>query len=539
MVSFIHNVFFHTVLFVMAALNKTAAPPCPLDYYSTDPIQLSPWKVWMMSEAVRQNLIGHNVVSKYTNDVNTDGMSPQAAELMRSADVSSESGEYLAMFWNLSAFQRQLKEAKDAFPPHFHHTVATKANPLARIIEAAAEVGVGAEAASLGEMLQALRVQPPERVMLDSPAKTVKEIEIALDRGVGLTIDNFQELARVDAIIRGRGVTPNQPIGMRLNPQIGTGLLATYSVSKPWGKFGLPANEVAKDIVSAYVARPWLSMVHCHAGSQSYTMEQIASALRLIVDIANEINEAVRGDMSNATPLERRERNRVKTLDIGGGLMVNFKTEENTPSLHAWAAVLKSVVPELFTGEYHVITELGRRYLAKQGVIVSKVEYVKQCGGRRVVLQHAGADIAVRTVYKPDSWPLRATAFNRDGTVMHPVPEKITAGELLYADIAGPCCLDDVIYPQQRPLPDVAQNDFIMLHDTGAYYHSSYSYYNMRQTPAVYAFYEPEHWNKDAEKLHADGAKGTDVPVSNGEVVFELVRPACSVEETMDFFASK
>lgn len=65
--------------------------------------QCAEWKVRMMREVARQGLI--------TED------SP------------------LAFLWNLTEFQRQIQEAKDAFPPHFLHTVASKANPLIRIME--------------------------------------------------------------------------------------------------------------------------------------------------------------------------------------------------------------------------------------------------------------------------------------------------------------------------------------------------------------------------------------------------------------------
>jgi diaminopimelate decarboxylase len=269
-------------------------------------------------------------------------------------------------------------------------------------------------------------------------------------------------------------------------------------------------------------------------------MEQIASAIASIVKTAKLINEAVRGPVpADATPAQRREVNQIKTIDIGGGLCTNFDSEANTPSFADWRKVLEEQCPDLFTGEFHVITELGRRLLAKQGVLVSKIEYVKQCGGRRVVLQHAGADVCVRTVYKPDSWPLRATAFAAAGNALHPVPEAYGKGELLYADIAGPCCIDDVLAPQLRPLPEVAQNDYIMLHDTGAYYHSAFSYYNMRMFPALYAFYEPEHWHTDATKLEETNVDGKDVPASNGEVKFELIRPTASLEDVMEFFVTK
>ena len=137
------------------------------------------------------------------------------------------------------------------------------------------------------------------------------------------------------------------------------------------------------------------------------------------------------------------------------------------------------------------------------------------------------------SVYRAESWPLRMTAFRASGAPFEAssssTPEcKSSSAEghalLLPADVAGPCCIEDVLTPHQRAMPDVHEDDFLLIHDTGAYYHSSWSYYNCRQTPALYCFYEP------AAKGAEDG---------KGGIKFELIRPMATVEETVAFFESK
>jgi len=435
------------------------------------------WKVDMMKQAVEAGLVSEDVP--------------------------------LAFFWNLTEFQKQIQELKAAFPSHWLHTVATKANPLQRIILAAREAGAGAEGASIGEMTLAMNIHEPANIMLDSPAKTKREIYTALCAGVGLTLDNESELERVakirDTVIaEGRAIT--SVMGIRINPQIGTGRIATFSVSKKYSKFGVPI-ERREALLAAYRNYPFLNMVHVHAGSQSYTLEQIAGAIRIAVDFANEVNaeRAAEGKPPQVT-----------VIDIGGGLTVNFATEENTPSFAEWRKVLEEHVPELFTGEVYkkVITEYGRRLLAKQGVIVSRIEYTKVAGGRRIVLQHAGADVCVRTVYRGEAWPLRISAFNTSGNYLPPASEE-ELKTILPADVAGPCCIEDTLTPNLRNLPEVHEGDYLMIHDTGAYFHSSWSYYNCRLAPALYCFYEP----REGEKIH-----------------FETIRPMGTLDECLSFF---
>lgn len=373
------------------------------------------------------------------------------------------------------------------------------------------------------------------RIMLDSPAKTRSEIRTALEARVGLTIDNLDELSRVDQILS--TFTPFPPdlglIGIRINPQIGGGAILTHSVSKLWSKFGTPIGEKREEVISAYLSRPWLNMMHVHAGSQTYSLNQLADAIRVVMDLVIEINT-------------KSQTQQIKTIDIGGGLPVNFGDEANVITFQEWSDILRNRVPELFTGDYNVITEYGRRFLAKQGVMVSRVEYVKEAGGRRVILQHAGADVAVRTVYRPEAWPLRVTCFGIDGGEMLPgdvaKSHTSTTKPLLPADIAGPCCIDDVLNPSQRPLPDVEEGDYVMMHDTGAYYHSAYSYYNCRQAPSLFCFKEPESWMHKVEGVESKTEKLDSMQYTVGDaapIQFELIRKAATVNETIEFFTTQ
>ncbi|MFC9018481.1 diaminopimelate decarboxylase, partial [Streptomyces albidoflavus] len=88
------------------------------------------------------------------------------------------------------------------------HAFAVKATPLVPVLRLLAEAGLGAEVASPGELALATAAGiPPERIVLDSPAKTPAEIREALRLGVALNADNPQELERLDAILD--GATPS------------------------------------------------------------------------------------------------------------------------------------------------------------------------------------------------------------------------------------------------------------------------------------------------------------------------------------------
>jgi diaminopimelate decarboxylase len=129
------------------------------------------------------------------------------------------------------------------------------------------------QAASLGELAQALAVGfPRELIVFDSPAKTRAELAFALQQGVAVNLDNFQELARAAELMARHpewaAREGGQLVGLRVNPQVGAGSIAALSTGGAVSKFGFPLGECRAELVAAFVKYPWLNMLHLHVGSQ-------------------------------------------------------------------------------------------------------------------------------------------------------------------------------------------------------------------------------------------------------------------------------
>ena len=75
---------------------------------------------------------------------------------------------------------------------------------------------------------------------------------------------------------------------------------------------------------------------------------------------------------------------------------------------------------------------------------------------------------------------MRITALDRAGR------EK--TGEKVAQDVAGPCCFAGDIIASRRPLPLLAPDDCVLIHDTGAYYFSTPFVYNSLPRVAVHGF---------------------------------------------------
>src|SRR5699024_11256665 len=100
----------------------------------------------------------------------------------------------------------------------------------------------------------------PEAIGFDSPAKTWTELRRAVDLGVSINIDNFDELARLDTILAERRPGPasaevpgpasaevprpaSARIGIRINPQSGTGAIGSLSTATETSKFGIGLGD--------------------------------------------------------------------------------------------------------------------------------------------------------------------------------------------------------------------------------------------------------------------------------------------------------
>ncbi|MEU6374143.1 diaminopimelate decarboxylase [Streptomyces sp. NPDC046909] len=373
------------------------------------------------------------------------------------------------------------------------HAFAVKATPLVPVLRLLREAGIGAEVASPGELALARAAGlGPERTVLDSPAKTPAELREALALGIAVNADNPQELARIDQLMR--SATSRSPLGIRVNPQVGGGSIGATSTATETSKFGVALRDpgAREWIVRAYADRPWLTRLHTHTGSQGVPLSLMAQGVAEAYALAEEINRSI-------------GRQQIDTLDLGGGLPVNFGSDATTPTYAQYARLLSEAVPGLFDGRYGLVTEFGRSLLAKHGTVVARVEYAKSAGGRAVAVTHAGVQVATRTVYVPGSWPLRIAAYDAKG--------RVKEGPEVVQDIAGPACFSGDLLAEGRALPLLEQGDYAAALDTGAYYFAHHYAYNSLARPGIYGFAPGE---------------GTD---GGGGVVFATVRTPQTLDE--------
>jgi diaminopimelate decarboxylase len=440
----------------------------------------------------------------------------------------------VAQFYDMDLLDAHMQECVDVFGPTFEHRIAIKSNSITKMLQHACKKfpTFGIECASIGEVLHAIEHCGihKDKIVYDSPCKTVQEMEWAIREKIYTNLDNFDEFERAKAYVEKNGWHLDDKhketmgvIGMRINPLVGAGEIAALSVSTADSKFGTPISN-REQMLETYLKHPWMNSVHVHVGSGGMGVKVLASGIKVIVELANEVNE-------------KAGFQQITHLDIGGGLPANYKgdtwgnPDANVPTYGEYATHLKEVCPDLFSGKYKICTEFGQSMNAKSGFLASRVEYVKGTPENPIAIIHFGGAECIRQVYGGAPHNRRIEAYQADGSrfgasAAHSCvvvdrdaktgdekERKEVSGEEMAAEcygkltqgtgnfaIGGPLCFQGDFVAKQVIMPkSLKPRDFVVMKDGGANTMSIFSRHCSRMAPGVFGY-----------RMNAEGTQVTE-----------------------------
>lgn len=376
------------------------------------------------------------------------------------------------IYYDLSYLKERIEDLIGLFPESALHAVAVKANPLTKILKLIKASGAGSEAASLPELYLTEKAGfSTKQIVFDSPVKTVREIEYALKAGVHINADSLQEIGRIADIPS--KTSSQSTIGIRINPQVGTGTILSTSVAGEFSKFGVPLRTNREALTEIFLKYDRLRGVHLHIGSQGCEVALLMKGIETVMTFVNEVNRLLE---------KKKAQRRIHIFDIGGGLPVSYHRDKEPVSMSRYSEELKQRFARLFTDEFKLITEFGRYVHANTGWTASRVEYVKREAAVNTLMIHVGADMFLRKCYRTEDWHHEISVADPWGNI------KTGTDKKRYV-IAGPLCFAGDMIAKEIALPEVEEGDYIIIHDTGAYTLSMWSRYNSRQIPKVIGYY--------------------------------------------------
>ncbi|HEY4530223.1 MAG TPA: bifunctional aspartate kinase/diaminopimelate decarboxylase [Luteimonas sp.] len=324
---------------------------------------------------------------------------------------------------------------------------AIKANPHPDILRALVDEGFGLECVSAGELAHVFEVVPgldPSRVLFTPSFAPVGEYVDAFGRGVNVTLDNVEALQQWPGVFRGRA------LWLRVDLGRGDGHHAKVVTGGLASKFGLQVDRIDAFLDAARRLDMRITGLHAHLGSGVDTPDHWREVCDELGGIALRIGS-------------------IDTIDIGGGLPIPYREDDEPFDLEGWAAGLADV-KAAYPG-VRLAIEPGRFLVAESGVLLLTATQVVEKGGIRRVGADAGMNALMRpTLY--DAWHDIHNLSRGDG------------GATAAFDVVGPICESGDVLGEQRLLPaDTAPGDVLLVADAGAYGMAMANTYNLRALP--------------------------------------------------------
>ena len=328
---------------------------------------------------------------------------------------------------------------------------AVKANSNIHILKLLSELGSGFDVVSGNELQRCLLAGADrKKIVFSGVAKSHEEIKLAIESDIlSINIESVGEFERIAAIAKELNKTVN--CALRINPDIKIGSHKYIETGSKTSKFGLDKKSVSKiSELSKSSGHINIKAVACHIGSQISDENLILKSLIYIKEIADQL---------------KREGHKLNFLDIGGGLGIQYKNEEKgDPKI-----LLSEVKTLLKETDYQVIVEPGRSIVGTSGILLTKIEYIKEAGEKKFAIIDAGMNDLIR--------PSLYEAWHK----VREVEERDLESETY--DLAGPVCETGDILARDRSLK-IQPDDYLVFMDVGAYGSVMSSNYNSRLKPA-------------------------------------------------------
>lgn len=327
---------------------------------------------------------------------------------------------------------------------------AVKANSNLGVLSVLAQLGSGFDIVSAGELERVLRAGgDPARIVFSGVGKQSSEIERALRVGIhSFNVESEPELARIIEIARRLDIVAK--ISLRVNPNVDAQTHPYISTGLRDNKFGIEighAEAVYRSVASSPHVR--IRGVDCHIGSQLTDSAPFVAALQKVLELVDRLAGA---GIS------------VEHINIGGGLGIRYR-DEMPPSPLEYAQAMRSLLADRKI-KLKLLLEPGRAIVGNAGILVTRVEYLKQSETKNFAIVDAAMNDLIRPALY-NAWQEIIPVDTRDG------------GEGRLYDVVGPVCETGDFLGKERWL-ETREGALLAVRSAGAYGFVMSSNYNSR-----------------------------------------------------------
>jgi diaminopimelate decarboxylase len=342
---------------------------------------------------------------------------------------------------------------------------AMKSNSNLAVLRTLADLGSGFDIVSAGELQRVIAAGgDPRKCVFAGVGKSEAEIEYALRKGVySFNVESEPELRRINKVAA--RLKKRAPVAVRVNPNVDAGTHAKITTGTYENKFGIAFEKVEGVYARASKLKNiWLRGVQMHIGSQLTDVKPFELAVRKVIPLVEKL----------------KARHKLEFFSIGGGIGIMYRDALASGAPEWWQkpAAKKIITPTMYARRLvkflqplglRILMEPGRFISGNAGILVTRIEYVKQTGKKNFLIVDAAMNDLIRPAFYDSYHEI--------------VPLRRKGGKLISSDVVGPICESGDYFCKDRPLPKLGEGDCIALMSAGAYGSVMGSNYNSRSLP--------------------------------------------------------
>ncbi|RMD47077.1 MAG: diaminopimelate decarboxylase [Aquificota bacterium] len=355
--------------------------------------------------------------------------------------------------YSKTAIEEKINEYKEAFQDYpTLICYATKANSNLSILKIVEKNDLGVDIVSGGELFKAKKAGiSSNKIVYAGVGKTDFELSYAVrEQILSFNVESLEELEVLNGIAKSQ--KKKARVSIRVNPDVNPKTHPYISTGLRTSKFGIDIDEA----INAYRLASKLENleivgIHCHIGSQIMDINPYIESVEKVADLIFKL---------------KKEGIELQHFDIGGGLGIKYRLEDNPPKPKELA---KAILPIVSSTGLKLILEPGRSLIGEAGALISQVIFTKKKKNKHFIIVDSGMNDLLR--------PAMYNAYHH----IYGFPKK---EEKIVADIVGPICETGDFLALDRKIDNLKRGDYIAVMSAGAYGSSMSSNYNVRPRAA-------------------------------------------------------
>ena len=331
----------------------------------------------------------------------------------------------------------------------FKEYYAIKAAPNPYLMKILRAEGFGIDCSSVAELELAKRIgMSGNEIMLTSNDTPAYEFQLAKDLGAIINLDDISHIDFVD-----KHVGLPDTICMRYNP--GSLKEGNVIIGHPEeAKYGFTREQIIegyKILKEKGVKHFGIhTMVASNELEPAYFVETAELLFNLIVEVYEKTGV------------------KIEFANMGGGIGIPYKPGEKPVDMESVSAGVKkhydNILVKAGLAPLKIFFESGRAITGPYGYLVTKVRHIK-----KTYKTYAGLDACMTNLMRPALY----------GAYHHiTVMGKENDEAKVKYDVTGSLCENNDKFAIDRMLPEIDQDDIVVIHDTGAHGHSMGFNYN-------------------------------------------------------------